>query len=505
MKSQDKKVKKALISLFHKDGIDEAIRDLHANGVEIFSTGGTQKAIEAMGIPVTTVESLTGFPSIMGGRVKTLHPKVFGGILRRSQDTGDLDVLQEMEIPAFDLVVVDLYPFSETLQSGATHADIMEKVDIGGISLIRAAAKNFTDVLVIPSRDDYGLLKAVAGRPGCTSSLAERRQQAARAFALSSTYDHAIGAYLDSAGSNTENQERKSLRYGENPHQKGFFNGRLEDMISQLHGKALSYNNLLDIDAAVALAGDFDSRTCAIVKHGNPCGLATRDSVLKGWKDALAGDPVSAFGGIIIFNSEVDNETAFELDKLFFEVLIAPSYSDEALLKLKSRKNRILLTLKDHEVNRWQVRTVLNGTLEQERDSACEAAGDLKCVTSRQPAGDEISDLLFANKIVKHSKSNAIVLAKGGQLIGSGAGHTSRVDALQYAMEKASRNGFDLRDAVMASDAFFPFPDCVEIAHGGGISAVVQPGGSVKDQASIDYCDRQGMAMVFTGIRHFRH
>jgi phosphoribosylaminoimidazolecarboxamide formyltransferase/IMP cyclohydrolase len=493
MPSNEIKIRNALISLYHKEGLAETVRALHAHGVVIYSTGGTQR----------TIESLTGFPSILGGRVKTLHPHVFGGILRRSREPGDLDTLQDLQIPAFDLVVVDLYPFEETLRSGASHEDIIEKIDIGGISLIRAAAKNYADVLVIPSREDYALLKAIAQRPACASTLEERRTQAARAFAVSSAYDAAIGGYLGAPANATGG--RVPLRYGENPHQQGYFNGRLDAVFEQLHGKALSYNNLLDIDAAVALSSDFGPHTCAVIKHCNPCGLATRESALAAWQEALAGDPVSAFGGIIIFNTPVDEAVAAEVNALFFEVLLAPAFTEGALAILKSRKNRILLRLKDTSLSRWQVRTVLNGTLEQERDLVCETDRDLKCVTQRAPADEERADLLFANKIVKHSKSNAIVLAKGGQLLGSGAGHTSRVDALRYAIDKAARQGFDLSGAVMASDAFFPFPDCVEIAHESGITAVIQPGGSVKDQASIDYCDQQGMAMVFTGIRHFRH
>jgi len=494
--SGTKSIHKALISVFNKEGLEPVIRALNGLGVALFSTGGTQRFIEDLGIPVTAVESLTGYPSILGGRVKTLHPKVFGGILRRGNEVSDGEEMAQYGIPAFDLVVVDLYPFEETLAGGAGEQDVIEKIDIGGISLIRAAAKNFDDVLVIPSREDYGFLEEVATAGRGMTTREQRRRQAGRAFAVSSRYDGAIRRWLEGG---------RPLRYGENPHQEGVFHGDLSQIFDQLAGKELSYNNLLDIDAAVGLIAEFDEPTFAVLKHNNCCGAASRPDPVVAWADALAGDPVSAFGGVLVTNVPVNGAVAAEIHKLFFEILIAPAFDADALSVLQARKNRILLRLKETPFPARLQRTVLNGTLEQDRDARTETAADFRYVTRRRPTPQEEADLLFANKIVKHSKSNAIVLARGGQLLGSGVGHTSRVDALHFAIGKAKRNGLSTEGAVMASDAFFPFPDCVEIAHGAGISAVIQPGGSVKDQDSIDWCDGHGMAMVMTGCRHFRH
>jgi len=508
------KIKNALISVYHKDNLEPIIKRLSELGVGIFSTGGTQSFIEKLGVSVTAVESLTSYPSILGGRVKTLHPKVFGGILSRRETESDAAQLEEYDIPEIDLVIVDLYPFQETVASGASDGDIIEKIDIGGISLIRAAAKNYNDVLIVPSRDAYGgLLKILESESG-TSTLSERKRLAKEAFAISSGYDTAILNYFGgSAGA--ENKSTKpmnglstnstSLRYGENPHQEAVFLGDLDAMFEQIHGKELSYNNLLDVDAAVNLMNEFSDTTFAILKHNNACGLASRDSLVDAWNAALAADSVSAFGGILITNVEVDGETATEIDKIFFEVIIAPSYSDEALDALKAKKNRRILIQKDVELPKKLVRTVLNGMLEQDKDLNMETSADMETATELTPTDEQKRDLAFANKLVKHSKSNTIILAKGMQMMASGVGQTSRVDALEQAIAKATKFGFDLTGAVMASDAFFPFPDCVEIAHKAGISAVIQPGGSIKDKDSIEYCNANQVAMVFTGVRHFKH
>ncbi len=503
-----KKIKSALISVYHKDGLDEIIKSLHKQGVKLYSTGGTQEFIESLGIPVTTVESITGYPSILGGRVKTLHPKVFGGILARRDNTGDIEQLAEYQIPAIDLVIVDLYPFEATVASGAADQDIIEKIDIGGISLIRGAAKNHKDVIIVPSQAQYAdLLKILVEKDG-VSDLNDRRFFATKAFAVSSHYDSAIFNYFDNqSGSELRLtiSDASPLRYGENPHQKGVFYGDLSAMFEQINGKEISYNNLLDLDAAINLIDEFSDTTCAILKHNNACGLATRPTLVEAWEDALAGDPVSAFGGVIITNRPIDQKTAVEMNKIFFDIIIAPSYDAQALDLLKGKKNRTILIRKEGKTGEVTHRTLLNGILTQERDTKTEVAEDLKPVTSKKPSAQEIQDMLFANKIVKHTKSNAIVLVKNNQLIASGVGQTSRVDALRQSIAKASAFEFDTKGAVMASDAFFPFPDCVEIADEAGITAVIQPGGSIKDNDSIEYCDKHNISMVLTGFRHFKH
>lgn len=502
-------IKRALVSVFYKDGLEPLIKKLHSLGVEFYSTGGTQQFIESLGIPVIAVEDLTGYPSILGGRVKTLHPKVFGGILNRRENSGDQSEIAQYEIPGIDLVIVDLYPFEATVASGAAEADIIEKIDIGGISLIRAAAKNFKDVVIIASKADYTPLLTILEEKNGTTDIEDRKLFAAKAFNVSSGYDSAIFNYFnqnnDVNAIKASYSNGETLRYGENPHQQGAFYGNLNDVFEQLHGKELSYNNILDADAAIALIKDFDETTFAIIKHNNACGLASRPTVLQAYTDALAGDPVSAFGGVLAVNAPVDEATAVELDKLFFEILIAPAFDEKALEILKGKKNRILLKLKDFNRPAKQIRTSLNGLLVQDFDTKVETAADLTTVTNIAPTEQEIEDLLFANKLVKHTKSNTIVLAKNKQLIASGTGQTSRVDALKQAIAKAHSFNFDLKGAVMASDAFFPFPDCVEIANNEGVHAVIQPGGSIKDQLSIDYCNAHNMAMVFTGFRHFKH
>jgi phosphoribosylaminoimidazolecarboxamide formyltransferase / IMP cyclohydrolase len=504
-----KTIKSALVSVFYKDNLEPIIKKLHQLGVTIYSTGGTQTFIEKLGVPVKAVESLTAFPEILGGRVKTLHPKIFGGILGRRELQSDVAQMEKHEIPNIDLVIVDLYPFEETVAKGASEEDIIEKIDIGGISLIRAAAKNFNDVVIVSSRNDYKALLELLESKNGVSDLKDRRHFAAKAFATSSHYDSAIFNHFNQ----TENipqfkqsiQTAQVLRYGENPHQKAVFYGNLDAMFTKLNGKELSYNNLLDVDAAVGLIADFTEPTFAILKHNNACGVASRPTIKQAYLDALAGDPVSAFGGILIANREIDEETALEVNKLFCEVVIAPSYSEKALEVLRSKPNRIILVQNKVELSDKSFRTLLNGVIEQDKDLKTELATDLRPVTTNAPGNGEIKDLLFANKLVKHTKSNTIVLAKNGQLLASGTGQTSRVDALKQAISKALSFGFDLKGAVMASDAFFPFPDCVEIAHKAGITAVVQPGGSIKDKDSIDYCNANGMSMVFTGTRHFKH
>lgn len=510
----ERKIKSALISVFYKDNLEPIIKKLGEQGVTIFSTGGTQEFIEKLGVKVTPVEELTSYPSILGGRVKTLHPKIFGGILSRRELQSDTAQLEEYKIPQIDLVIVDLYPFEETVAKTKNEKEIIEKIDIGGISLIRAAAKNFTDVVIVPSKNEYAdLLKILTDKKG-VSTLEDRKHLATQAFGVSSKYDTAIHNYF-SQGPGIPDQGRvnmngtasqaKVLRYGENPHQKGTFYGDFEKMFTQLNGKELSYNNLLDIDAAVNLIAEFKEVTFAILKHNNACGLASGNNLTEVWKKALAGDPVSAFGGILITNTRVDETSAKEITKLFFEVIIAPAYDEAALEVLKQKQNRMILVQKPTELPAKLIRTTLNGYLEQDRDFRTETASDMKPVTKAVPKQEELNDLIFANKIVKHTKSNTIVLAKNGQLLASGVGQTSRVDALKQAIAKAKSFGFELKGAVMASDAFFPFPDCVEIAHHEGITAVVQPGGSVKDKDSIEYCDKSGMAMVMTGTRHFKH
>lgn len=513
--SDNKRIKTALISVFYKDGLEEILSLLHADGVKFLSTGGTRSFIESLGYECDAVEDLTGYPSILGGRVKTLHPKVFGGILNRRDNEGDRGQIAQYEIPEIDLVIVDLYPFRATVASGAPEADIIEKIDIGGISLIRAAAKNYKDVVIVASKAQYKALADTLKRNGAETSLEERRWFAGQAFAVSSGYDTDIYNYFASTEpeSPIEKQDAlrialddaKIMRYGENPHQKGYFFGDFDAMFTQLHGKEISYNNLLDIDAAVCLISEFTDPTFAILKHNNACGLATRPTIAEAWKDALAGDPVSAFGGVLITNGTVDEAAAEEINKIFFEVIIAPAYTDGALEILKQKKNRIILVIKKALDTKRQFRSILNGALVQDRDLKVETTEDLKQVSEKAVTPEQAADLLFANKIVKNSKSNAIVLAKGGMLLASGVGQTSRVDALKQAIEKAHSFGFDLHGAVMASDAFFPFPDCVEIAHEAGVTAVIHPGGSIRDQESVDYCNAHDMAMVITGFRHFKH
>lgn len=503
-----KKIKSALISVYYKDNLDYIVKELQKLEVKIYSTGGTQAFIENLGIDVEAVENLTSYPSILGGRVKTLHPKVFGGILARRNEQGDLQQLNEYEIPEIDLVIVDLYPFEETVKSNAEAQEIIEKIDIGGISLIRAAAKNFTDVAVISSKNQYSKLLDLLQKQNGEISLEQRHEFARDAFQISSHYDTAIYNYF--AGDNADFFKQsvgnsKQLRYGENPHQKAHFYGELDEIFDQIHGKEISYNNLLDIDAAINLINDFNETTFAILKHNNACGVASRSNLTHAWKAALSGDPISAFGGVLVTNRELDKNTAEEINKLFFEVIIAPAYAKDALEILKSKKNRIILVHKSQLLPKMQHRAVLNGVLVQEKDTKVELKTDMKPVTETTPKEEQYDDLIFANILVKHSKSNAIVLAKNKQLIASGVGETSRVDALQHAIEKAKHFKFDLQDSVMASDAFFPFADSVEMAHKEGITAVVQPGGSIRDQETIDYCNANKIAMVFTGIRHFKH
>ena len=508
---EPKRIKSALISVFYKDGLEDIVRALDARGVTIYSTGGTQKFIQGLGIEPVAVESLTGYPSILGGRVKTLHPKVFGGILARRDMFSDGEQLAEYEIPEIDLVIVDLYPFEQTVASGASEQDIIEKIDIGGISLIRAAAKNFADVVIVPAVDYYKeFLQLYTEQDGCTT-LEQRHRFAAYAFNVSSHYDTAIFNHFNESEELPVFKEScrhgEVLRYGENPHQKGVFYGDLESCFDKLNGKEISYNNLGDIDAACALIDDFEGQTAfAILKHNNACGMAVRKSLLEAWKDALAGDPVSAFGGVLITNQKVTKEVADEMHKIFFEVCIAPDYDDDALAVLKGKKNRIILRRKAFKMADPMFRSVLNGVLVQDRDTVVPVAKDMeKSVTSTKITKQQAEDLAFATILVKHTKSNAIVLAKGKQLYASGTGQTSRVDALRQAIAKAQSFGFDIKGAVMASDAFFPFPDCVEIAHEAGIVAVAHPGGSIHDQDSIDYCEKNKMGMAITGKRHFKH
>ena len=509
--SQNKTISSALISVFSKDGLEPIVKKLNEQGVTIYSTGGTQKFINDLGIDVVPVEDITDYPSILGGRVKTLHPKIFGGILNRQDNPSDVEEMNSFNIPQIDLVIVDLYPFEKTVASGASHQDIIEKIDIGGISLIRAAAKNFKDVLCVSSVDDYAELLDLISKDNGSISYEDRQRFATKSFNISSHYDSAIFNYFNQNNEEVvlklSEQNGKTLRYGENPHQQGFFFGNFDEMFEKLHGKELSYNNLLDVDAAVNLINEFlnEAPTFAILKHNNACGLAQRDTLHQAYIDALAGDPVSAFGGVLICNTEIDLATAEEIHKLFCEVVIAPSFSVEALELLKGKKNRILLIQKLTELPKNSVRTCLNGYLVQDKDNITDSEEILETTTKISPKQEEIEDLLFASKLCKHTKSNTIVLAKNKQLCASGTGQTSRVDALNQAIHKANSFNFDLNSAVMASDAFFPFPDCVEIAHHAGITAVIQPGGSIKDQLSIDYCNENKVAMVFTKTRHFKH
>ena len=503
-----KKINSALISVYHKDNLNKIIQVLDEFNVKIYSTGGTYAYIKNLGIDAVSVESITNYPSILGGRVKTLHPKIFGGILGRRNCEEDNVHLQEYDIPEIDLVIVDLYPFEETLASAKSENEIIEKIDIGGISLIRAAAKNFNDVLVVPSSKYYIDLIDILKEKNGQSELSDRRNFAANAFNISSHYDTAIFNYFNKENTKVFKQsfsESNSLRYGENPHQEGLFYGELNKVFDQLHGKAISYNNLVDLDAAINLIKEFSEPTFAILKHTNACGLASRPKLIDAWKDALAGDPVSAFGGVLVTNSIIDKDTALEINRLFFEVIIAPAYEKNALDILKQKKNRIILQKKSYDFSDKQFKSLLNGVIEQQKDRKKETVENMNFATETSPTENEKSDLIFANIIVKHSKSNAIVLVKNKQLLGSGVGQTSRVDALKQSVAKAKEFGFDLSGAVLASDAFFPFADSVEIAHKAGITAVIQPGGSIRDKDSIDYCNKNNVSMVFTGTRHFKH
>jgi len=493
--AQKKSIKRALISVYYKDGLEALVHLLGQHNVQFCSTGGTQQFIEALGYPVERVEDLTSYPSILGGRVKTLHPKVFGGILGRRGEASDVAQLEEYAIPEIDLVIVDLYPFQETVASGASKQEIIEKIDIGGVSLIRAAAKNYNDVLIVSNRNQYAsiveLLKVSDGK----TTLDERFRFAAEAFLTTAAYDEAIAGWMTA----------EPLRYGENPHQAAYFHGKMSEVFTQIQGKELSYNNLLDIDAALRLIADFSGTGCAILKHNNACGAALDNDALQAWNKALEADPVSAFGGIIIFNTAVDKQLALQIDTIFFEVLLAPEFSAEALQIFAAKKNRIILQTKTFERPKFEKRTALNGLLVQHTDDQTEQRDQFKTVTNVAPTAKQLADLEFAAVLVKHTKSNAIVLAKDQRLLASGTGQTSRVDALNQAIDKAKRMNLSLDGAVMASDAFFPFPDCVEIASTAGIKAIIQPGGSIKDQDSTDAANRLGIAMVTTGIRHFKH
>ncbi|MFT5862805.1 MAG: phosphoribosylaminoimidazolecarboxamide formyltransferase/IMP cyclohydrolase [Flavobacteriales bacterium] len=509
--SDIKKAGAALISVFHKDGLAPLVQKFHKLGITMYSTGGTEKFIKDLGIPVTAVEDVTSYPSILGGRVKTLHPKVFGGILNRQDHEGDVKEMSSFEIPQLDIVIVDLYPFEKTVASGAPEQDIIEKIDIGGISLIRAAAKNFKDTLCVSSMEDYAEVLEIITEGNGSTTLADRKRFAAKSFAVSSHYDTAIFNYFNTDQSipalKISENDGKVLRYGENPHQRGFFFGDFDGLFDKLHGKELSYNNLLDVDAAVNLMNEFkgESPTFAILKHNNACGFAQRDTMHTAYVDALAGDPVSAFGGVLIANDTIDKATAEEIHSLFCEVVIAPSFTDDALEVLKGKKNRILLIQKEVTFPSTNVRSCLNGTLVQDRNTKTDTIEGLTYATDNKPTASELDDLMFASKICKHTKSNTIVIAKNKQLCASGTGQTSRVDALRQAIEKATAFNFDLKGSVMASDAFFPFPDCVEIADNAGITSVIQPGGSIKDQLTVDYCNEHDLSMVMTGTRHFKH
>lgn len=493
----------ALISVFHKDGISELAKALNQRGYQLLSTGGTYHHLKEKGYPLRQVEELTGYPSILGGRVKTLHPKVFGGILGRRELPEDREQMERYEVPSIDIVVVDLYPFERTVADGASHDEIIEKIDIGGISLIRAAAKNYRYCWIIPSQEHYQEALTIIRENQLDEAI--RKRYAADAFAITRRYDEAIAKYLSGSESHLASGQMKELRYGENPHQQGHFQGNLDQIFDQLHGKELSYNNILDADAAVQLMGDFEDTTCAVIKHNNACGLASRDKLVDAWRDALAGDPVSAFGGVLIANRPIDASTAEEMHQIFFELIIAPGYSEEALAILQQKKNRVILVLKDFTWPSKQYRSALGGMLVQDRNSQVDTREGARESTRAKPSESQWEDLLFASKISKHTKSNTIVLVQNRQLLASGTGQTSRVDALRQAVHKAQSFNFDLEGAVMASDAFFPFPDSVQIAQEAGIKAVIQPGGSVRDQQSIDYCDEHGVAMVLTGTRHFKH
>lgn len=505
-----RKIKSALISVFHKDGLDEIVKLLDQHDVTIYSTGGTQKFIESHGVKVERVEDLTSYPSILDGRVKTLHPKVFGGILAR-RDEDHLGQLAKYEMPEIDLVIVDLYPFEDTVKSTDDEDAIIEKIDIGGIALIRGAAKNFNDVVIVPSKNEYPMIQKILAEQNAESTLADRKEFARRAFKVSSHYDTAIFNYFDRDSDDVSFKhslmDSQTLRYGENPHQQGIFFGELDAMFEKISGKELSFNNLVDVDAAVNVMSEFvdNDPTFAVLKHTNTCGIATRPTVLEAWHAALAGDPVSAFGGILISNATIDLATAEEINKLFYEVVIAPDFDQDAIDLLTKKKKRVLMKINRWHVNDKSFKSILNGVIQQDTDKSMESADKMECVTDAKATPQQLSDLEFANKCVKHLKSNTIVLVRNNQLLGMGCGQTSRVDALRQAITKAKAFGFDLEGCVMASDAFFPFPDCVEIAHEAGIAAVVQPGGSIKDNLSIDFCNSKNMPMLMTGVRHFKH
>lgn len=504
-----KSIKKALISVYYKDGLEPIIRALHSKDVVLYSTGGTYDFINSLGISAEKIEDLTGYPSILGGRVKTLHPKVFGGILGRTNLESDIEDMSTFSIEPFDLVLVNLYPFEQTMKSGAKHQDIIEKIDIGGISLIRAAAKNYEQVLCVSSQDQYSELLEIVNRDTISTNLDERLRFAANSFAVSSQYDSLIFNYLASSTSVTKfryaSNEANQLRYGENPHQKGIFYGNIEEVFVQLHGKEISYNNLLDLESGISLIKEFEEPTFAILKHNNACGIASRTELLEAWKLALQADPVSAYGGVLVTNRVIDDKTAEEINKLFFEIILSPGYEKKALELLKGKKNRIILQAKSFDFQATQFRSILNGVLLQDKDTKTEKLEDLQLITLEKPDSDQMEDLLFANKVVKHSKSNAIVIASGKQMLSSGIGQTSRVDALKQAIEKANAFKLNLNNSVLASDAYFPFADSVEIAHKAGITSVIQPGGSIRDQETIDYCNQNEISMVFTGVRHFKH
>lgn len=499
-----KKIHSALISVFYKDGLEKIVEQLQKNDVTIYSTGGTQDFIEKLGVKCVPVESLTSYPSILGGRVKTLHPSVFGGILGKRNDETHLAEMKQYNIPEMDLVIVDLYPFEETVKGTSDENLIIEKIDIGGPSMIRAAAKNHRDVVVVAAKNDYPLLVGILESQNGETTLEQRRMFAIKAFDVCTGYDTAISSYFNGISVETPfNREKKTLRYGENPHQPAHFFGNLGDVFNQLNGKELSYNNLVDVDAAVNIIKEFTDTTFAIIKHTNVCGVAQAAAVKAAWDLALAGDPESAFGGVLVCNGEIDKDTASAINEIFFEVLIAPSFNEEALQVLKSKKNRIILQLKEISLPTMQYKSLLNGILLQQNDEGNYA--EWKEVGGRETTAEEKADLVFANIICKHLKSNSIALIKNKQLVGKGCGQTSRIDSLRQAIEKSKQFNFNLNDAVLASDAFFPFDDCIKIAHAAGISAFVQPGGSIRDADSIEYSKQQNLAMVITSMRHFKH
>jgi phosphoribosylaminoimidazolecarboxamide formyltransferase/IMP cyclohydrolase len=503
----NKKIKSALISVFYKDGLEHIIQLLHSLGIKIYSTGGTQKFIEDLGVQCIAVESLTSYPSILGGRVKTLHPSVFGGILGRRDNEKDIEEMSQYHIPEIDLVIVDLYPFEETVRSTNDEATIIEKIDIGGPSMIRGAAKNFRDVVVVAAKKDYKEIENILSEQNGETTLEQRKSFAIKAFDVCTGYDIAISNYFNKTDFyNPFSGAKNVLRYGENPHQHAFFFGEINKVFEQLNGKELSYNNLVDVDAAIQLMNEFSSATLpvfAIIKHTNVCGIAERQTLKQAWDAALQGDPESAFGGVLITNTEIDKETAFAINELFFEVLIAPSFNGEALQILKGKKNRILLEKKENPFSSHQSKSILNGMLMQQNDVGNYL--EWKEAGGRSSTQNEKEDLTFANIICKHLKSNAIALVKNKQLVGKGCGQTSRIDSLRQAIEKSSQFNFDMNGAVLASDAFFPFDDCVKIAHAAGITAFIQPGGSIRDKDSIEYCQQNDLAMVITGMRHFKH